>query len=403
MLHATINTTMPALSNIALTYDICVHTSAADFLEATGHALLVDQERRSNLILAHALERASWEATHVGMGASAATQGLAPHERSKAWWARRYSPDQPTVEVGRDFWVTCWSVQTPVTSAARPSELTPPHAVRLPKLDFAVSILASDPVFVFTPHPATSLSPSFLAPRAGRLVQQLAQYMPVGRMSRLFALYPVAETIAEAWTVHTGIPRAPESQCNVFSTFCTVATFSGVQPLPDGHQVVLAETSQTSHLARMYYDFETELALHPISNDQARQKVGRMIQQGQLWIYEYPVFNASKTHVDYYDICAIAALTRHTPTVAAISSIYTLPFARGRGIAEHLVGRVCNHVFAMNKSAVLFVPQGNATASNLLGRIGFYGMGPRASALGETAETWREIGFVGGARVSGGW
>lgn len=49
----------------------------------------------------------------------------------------------------------------------------------------------------------------------------------------------------------------------------------------------------------------------------------------------------------------------------------------------------------MNKSAVLFVPQGNTAASNLLGRVGFYGMGSRAE-LGEEAETWREIGFEGG-------
>jgi hypothetical protein len=56
----------------------------------------------------------------------------------------------------------------------------------------------------------------------------------------------------------------------------------------------------------------------------------------------------------------------------------------------------------MNKTAVLFVPQGNTAASNLLGRIGFYGMGPRVT-LGETAETWREIGFMGGVRVSGSW
>ncbi|CAE6529058.1 unnamed protein product [Rhizoctonia solani] len=393
---------MPALSNIALSYDVCIHTSATDFLEAAEHALLADQERRSNLILAHALERASWEA-HTGIGASATTLGWPPYERSKAWWARRYSPGQPTVEVGRDFWVTCWTVQTPVTSSARsPETASAAHTTRLPTLDFAISILASDPIFVFTPHLATSLSPSFLAPRAGRLVQRLAQHMPAARMSRLFALYPVAETIAEAWTAYTGIPRAPESQCNVFSTFCTVATFSGVQPLPDGHRVVLGNSSQVSHVARLYYDFETELALHPTSNEQARQKVERMIQQRQLWIYEYPVLNAAKTHIECYNICAIAALARHTPAVSAISSIYTLPSTRGRGIAGHLVGQICNHVFAINKSAVLFVPQGNTAASNFLGRVGFYGMGLRAT-FGEVAETWREIGFVGGARVSGGW
>ncbi|CAE6459875.1 unnamed protein product [Rhizoctonia solani] len=394
---------MPALSSIALTYDICVHTSASDFLEAAGHALLADQERRSNLILAHALERASREATHTGIGASAVTLGLAPHERSKAWWARRYSPSQPTTDVGRDFWVTCWTVQSPVVNTTRSLEqASTAHAARLPTLDFAVSVLSSDPVFIFTPHPASSLTSSFLAPRIGRLVQRLAQYMPVARMSRLFALYPVAEMIAEAWTAHTGVPRVPENQCNAFSTFCTVATFSGVPHLPDGHRVTLAGAAQILRVARIYHDFETEQALHPISYDQACQKIERMIRQGQVWVYEYPVLNTSRTRVEYHDICAIAALTRHTPTVAAISSIYTLPLVRGKGIAGQLVGRICDHVFALNKSAVLFVPQGNTTASNLLGRIGFYGMGPRA-ALGEAAETWREIGFAGGTRASGGW
>ncbi|GAB1526716.1 hypothetical protein RhiXN_09943 [Rhizoctonia solani] len=394
---------MPALSSVALTYDICVHTSAADFLEATGHALLADQERRSNLILAHALERVSCEATRTGVSSSAASLDLATHERSKAWWTRRYSPNYPTIEVGRDFWMTCWTGQSPIVSTTRSSELaSAAHAVRLPTLDFAVSVLASDPVFVFTSHPATTLTDSFLTPRIVRLVQRLAQYIPTARMSRLFALYPVAETIAKEWTAYTGVPRAPESQCNVFSTFCTVATFSGVQPLPGGHRVVLASVTQISHIARIYYDFETEQTLHPISYDQACQKVERMIHQGQIWTYERPVFDTSRTRVERHDICAIAALTRHTPTVAAISSIYTLPLFRGKGIAGQLVGRVCDHVFTLNKSAVLFVPQSNTAASNLLGRIGFYGMGPRA-ALGEAAETWREIGFVGGARTSGSW
>jgi hypothetical protein len=250
---------MPALSRVALTYDICVHASAADFMEAAGHALLADQERRSNLILSQALERASWEATHTGIGASGSTLGLAPHERSKVWWARRYSPIQPAIEVGRDFWVTCWTMQSPVMNVARSSELasTVPTA-RLPTLDFAVSVLASDPVFVFTPHSAASLTSSFLTPRIRQLVQQLAQYMPVARMSRLFALCPVAETIAHAWTAHTGIPRAPERQCNAFSTFCTVATFSGTQHLPEGHRVVVAGNAQIPRVARIYYDFETE-------------------------------------------------------------------------------------------------------------------------------------------------
>lgn len=67
-----------------------------------------------------------------------------------------------------------------------------------------------------------------------------------------------------------------------------------------------------------------------------------MVQQDQLWIYEYPVLDASMTRVELYRICAIAALTRHTPAMAAISCIYTLPQARGQRIAERLVGTVCN-------------------------------------------------------------
>ncbi|KAG9127085.1 hypothetical protein FRC07_000688 [Ceratobasidium sp. 392] len=398
---------MPSRGNFVLSYDICVHTTAVDFLEATEHVLL-EHERRSNLILAHALERARWEARHIGLGAAAATAGLAPRERSAAWWARRHSGGQPNLEVGRDFWVSVWTVHVPVASASSrsftPNSLPP----RPPTLDFAVSILGSDPVFVFTPHPPSTLSVPFLSPRIGPLVMSLAQIMPIERMSRVFALFSVAECITETWTAHTGAQRAPESQCNVFSTFCTVATFAGAQPLPDGDRVLLAEKRHTAQLVQMYYDYEREMlippqVLHPVSHDFARLKVEQMIQQGQLWVYEYPVLNAARTRVEYYEVTAMAALVRDTPAVAALSTIYTSPRLRGNRFAEKLVGRVCNHVFAMNKSAVLFVPGGNTAASNLLGRIGFYGMGARALTLGEEAETWREIGFANGVRVSGSW
>jgi hypothetical protein len=352
---------MPAPSNVALTYDFCVHTTAADFLEATEYAL-VDQERRSNLILAHALERLAWEASHTGLGTSAATVGLTPHARSMAWWERRRSKDHSTVEVCRDFWLTSWTVQTPVASTSR-SPAIASVTLRLPTLDFAISVLVSDPVFVFTPHSAASLGPNFLIPRAVPLVRQLVQYMPVERMSRIFALYPVAEIIADAWTAQTGVARAPESQCNVFSTFCTVATFSGVQPLPEGHRAGLARATQVSQLASIYHEFEKELVssftsisvafvahsrapnhqiIHPISHDCARQKVERMIQQEQLWVYESPVLDETMTRMVSYEVRAIAALTRHTTTVAALSTIYTLPQARGQRIAERLVGRICS-------------------------------------------------------------
>jgi hypothetical protein len=249
---------MPTRSNFAPSYEVCIHGTALDFLEATEHAL-VEQERRSNLILAHALQRGAWEASHIGSTPSTGTFGHSPYERAIAWWARRLNGAQPSVEVGRDFWVTCWSVQMPVTGASSRSPTPNFAALRPPTLDFAISILGSDPVFVFTPHQPIILGPHFLIPRVGLLVQQLAHYMPIERMSRVFALYPVAECIADTWTAHMGALRAPENQCNVFSTYCTVATFAGVQSLPEGHRIVLAGTHHTSQLARMYYDFEKEM------------------------------------------------------------------------------------------------------------------------------------------------
>lgn len=159
---------------------------------------------------------------------------------------------------------------------------------------------------------------------------------------------------------------------------------------------------------------------HPVTTEYARAKVEKMIQQGQIWVYTCPSQSG-----DCEEVCAMAALSRHTPAVAALSGVYTLPRFRKNGFAERLVSRVCHRyvfpscfysirmpevlttgwasVFEMNKTAVLFVPQGNTAAGNLLGRIGFYGMGPRA-AMGEAAETWKEVGFVGvGVRVSGSW
>ncbi|QRV95049.1 hypothetical protein RhiJN_23067 [Ceratobasidium sp. AG-Ba] len=392
---------MPSITPLAPVYEVCIHTTAADFLEATEY-VLVEQERRSNLILANALARLAWEATHIGLGASAATVGRSPRERSNAWWARRRSGAQPNSEIGSDFWVTVWTPHVPI---AAPSSRAPPSnngLSRGPTLDFALSVLNSDPIFIFTPHAPFDLTRNFLNPRMAFLVRHLVKCMPLERMSRVFALSPVAESIAENWAC-TGAQRAPESQCNVFSTYCTVATFAGVRPLPDNHRVALAEGRHLGQLARMYYDFEKEMVFHPVSHDFARTKVEEMIQQGQLWIYEYPVLDASMTRVEYYEVAAIAALTRHTPAIAALSTIYTLPHLRGHRFAERLVARVCSDVFARNKSAVLFVPERNTAAGNLLGRIGFYGMGMRAATLGEEAETWREIGFVGGVRVSGSW
>lgn len=81
------------------------------------------------------------------------------------------------------------------------------------------------------------------------------------RVSRIFALAPVAESAAEAWSAQTGAVRAPESECGVFSTYCTVGTFGGVQGgmLPEGHWVGVAGAEQVGVVARMYYEFEKEM------------------------------------------------------------------------------------------------------------------------------------------------
>ena len=64
-----------------------------------------------------------------------------------------------------------------------------------------------------------------------------------------------------------GAVRAPESECGVFSTYCTVGTFGGVQggSLPQGHWVGVAGMDKVTVVARMYYEFEKELVSPPLS------------------------------------------------------------------------------------------------------------------------------------------
>ncbi|KAF8602042.1 hypothetical protein BDV93DRAFT_557810 [Ceratobasidium sp. AG-I] len=389
---------MPSLTHLALSYEVCVHPSAMDFLEATEHALL-EQERKSNLVLARALERAAWEVNHTSPGPSHSTLGMAPADRSRAWWTRRRAGGGNNREVARDFWVTCWTVQTSVAASSSATTAAP---TKLPGLDMALSILNSDPIFIFTPRTMDTVLPSFLSPRIAPIIRILSHCAPAERISRIFALSPIAESFAEAWSAQTNAVRAPESECGVFSTYCTVGTFGGVQggSLPQGHWVGVVGADRVGVVARMYYEFEKEMMHHPITPESAKATVEKMIQQGQIWVYTCRV--QSQGGGECEEVCAMAALSRHTPAVAALSGVYTLPRFRKMKFAERLVSRVCHRVFEMNKTAVLFVPQGNAAAGNLLGRIGFYGMGPRA-ALGEAAETWREVGFVGGIRPSGSW
>lgn len=67
----------------------------------------------------------------------------------------------------------------------------------------------------------------------------------------------------------------------------------------------------------------------PLTIDQAREEGNEIISQGQMWVYEA-----------LGEVASICAVTRNSPTVAAITKVYTSLTWRRNGFAEHLVRSV---------------------------------------------------------------
>jgi len=93
-----------------------------------------------------------------------------------------------------------------------------------------------------------------------------------------------------------------------------------------------------------------------------------------------------------YEVASIAACTRNTDDVAAVTKVFTTEQWRGKGCAGHLVRYVCQEMFNKGKeSVVLFVGIGN-NARSVYDKVGFVGLGANDGPV-EGVDRWLEIGF----------
>jgi len=164
---------------------------------------------------------------------------------------------------------------------------------------------------------------------------------------------------------------------------------------------------------------------YELSLSQAREEAEGMIRANQLWVYQLP-FAAPDSPVSSEpnqgsphpktSIATVVAVTRSTPSVSAITKVYTDVACRNKGYAERLVAHVTNqllrkplsdqgtclqveaHTLEAKKpqSVVLYVGH-TLDATRVYRRVGFVGLEDDVHENKEVegVEDWLELGFAG--------
>jgi len=337
---------------------IVEHDSASDFLSAT-YPTLRRYECSSNIVLAHALKRISAEAALTGC------QFIIDSEVQPYTSSRSHHHDDT-------FWLTVWSSDN--VSSAQTLDIV---------LSCVNSTLGNYPIFLWTPHSASSLSNAWLAPRITELVDYMFTYVPPERIFSVFGMSALAKMFARHWSEVTGFRIEDEPFYSAYFTFCTPLTFQdSLDHLPTGHTLRRATYADINGVAQLCKQFADDSFYYPLTLDCARIEAHEMISKGQIWVYD-----------TLTDIAAICAVTRSSLNVSAITKVYTSPEWRRRGFAEHLVRYVTRRLFDCGKeSVVLYVGHEN-TAQRVYDRVGFVGL--CGNDKPEGVEDSLELGFVG--------
>ena len=314
------------------------------------------------------------------------------------------------------FWITCHSRQNDVTT-----------------LEFVLSCtegpLGPYPVFIYAHRPNWQSSSSSCTSRAhlntgiSTLAKTLHGLVPPARVFSIFSLTPVTHAFATEWTtLIKGIyPVTTNPWYAATSSYCTVETIrrstttttiaANDGGIPSEHVMRRATMDDLDQCAALCEVFAKTGPPYEINTLQARKEAEVMINANQLWVYQLPTDLASGTTKNNTAIATIVAVTRSTPTVSAITKVYTNAAHRNRGCAEKLVAHVSNellstpiqtrggcpkvdaYVQATKKahSVVLFVGH-TLDATRVYRRVGFVGLD---GSKGDGIEDWLELGFEG--------
>lgn len=275
------------------------------------------------------------------------------------------------------FWIACYSYSS---------------------LDFVLSCtegtLGSYPIFLYCNHDATTLTSDFLQPRMDALVQTLRTQTPPSRVFSVFSISAVTKAFTAEWSAQTGIQIVNEDPWyEATSSYCTLSTFKGARrPSSPNHVLRLATLDDLDQCAMLCQEFAATSPPFVLSESQARDEATELITHRQLWVYELPLDVRSSNKS--YAISTIVAVTRNSPTVSAITKVYTTAKYRKRGCADRLVAQVTKQLLQRDaqKSVVLYVGH-KLDAVRVYNRVGFVGLEP--NTRDSYCEDWLELGLQG--------
>jgi ribosomal protein S18 acetylase RimI-like enzyme len=332
---------------------------------------------------------------------------------------------EPTDIAPDQYWIACYSRQNQTTTL----ELV---------LSCTEGSLGAYPIFIYS-HRAPSngtLSPPHLSACVSALATALYDLVPATRVFSVFSLTRITHAFSAAWTTLTDniYPIIPNPWYSATSSYCTTETFRGARVetgVTSGHVMRKATIEDLDQCANLCEVFAKTGPPFELSLSQARKEAEGMIRANQLWVYELPsnASNVSSPNESNMGgratdtaIATIVAVTRSTPTVSAITKVYTDAAYRNRGYAERLVAHVTSELLRNPTSGVGRHPQLEAQmlqtsgkqqsvvlyvghtldATRVYRRVGFVGLGREEGsssvchdAKDEGVEDWLELGFEG--------
>ncbi|KAG9014093.1 hypothetical protein FRB90_005576 [Tulasnella sp. 427] len=282
------------------------------------------------------------------------------------------------------FWLSLWS-----TSATKERRT----------LDMVVACtshhLGDYPIFLYSHHPASHLTPTFLHRRIPLLVDRVKELVSCARVFSVFGPTSLTSAFVCEWTKRTGVIPEPDPFYAAKFTTCTLRTLTPPRkPLPAGDVMRQADITDVEAAAALCKEFADDSFYFPLELSEALKEARELIRNRQLWVYYMTMPDGNQ------ELASIVACTRTSDNVAAITKVYTATRCRSRGCAERLVRKVCEFWLreAGRQSVVLFVAHENKPAEKVYDHVGFEGLRGRTA---EGVEDWLEIGFVG--TVRGHW
>ena len=339
---------MVRLPSLDSDFATIIHYTARDLIHSTA-AHLEARARESNIIYPHALDL-----------------------KSKEEDGEPVLPNQ--------LWITCW------TKNSRGGH----------SLDFVLACtshpLGDYPIFIYSQHPASSLTDAFVQPRTQALARALSGQVPPTRVFSVFALKSITDAFVGEWTALTGVaPILDDPYYFATSSFCTRETFKRARQAPEpGHAIKRATMDDLEECATLCREFADTSPPFVLTQEQARIEAYKMIKLNQLWIYRAPTSPTTSV------VTSIVAVTRSSSTVAAITKVFTSPSWRRRGYAEMLAAHVLEDLlYKTGKEYVVLYVGHTLAAKRVYDRLGFVGLSsdPNAKSV-EAVDDWLEIGFA---------